>query len=572
MPFDGIVVRSVTHALQKLVSGRLTRIYQPNPYDLLLHIRSNGKNHKLLISINASFARLHLTKASYDNPKEPTMFCMLLRKHLEGSFLENLSQVGCERIIQMDFRTRNELGDLTIKRLNIELMGRHSNVILVEKDTGLIIDSMKHISSSVNRYRTILPGQDYINPPSQGKKDPLNMTSDDLLRSLDFNAGKLDQQLTQSITGFSPVLSKEILFRAGLPTTKAIVSAFKSIQDDIIHHHDHPQIIYSKEGQDTFHVIDLTHIKGNKLTFDDVNDMLDQYYLLKAENDLVKQRAGDLKHFISNELKKNQHKRKKLEKTLKISSEAKTYQLYGELLTAHMHLIHRGDKSIEVVNYYDENQAKLTIPLNPNRTPSENAQAFFKKYTKAKTANIIVKKQLELTDREIQYFESLLQQIDSASLKDIEEIRSELEDGGYLKKRKQKKANKPAKRHRPELERYTASDGTPILVGKNNIQNDYLTMKVGKSDEIWLHTKDIPGSHVVIQNTDPSDETIEEAARLAAFFSKSRLSSQVPVDYTHIRHVRKPNGAKPGFVIYDHQKTLYVTPDESLVLKLKNET
>ncbi|GAY74457.1 fibronectin/fibrinogen-binding protein [Sporolactobacillus inulinus] len=243
--------------------------------------------------------------------------------------------------------------------------------------------------------------------------------------------------------------------------------------------------------------------------------------------------------------------------------------MYGELLTASMHQIKRGDQRAEVVNYYDPNQEKVTIKLNPNRTPSENTQAYFKKYNKAKTAKHVVAEQVVETQREIAYFEGLVQQIESASLKDIEEIREELVDGGYLKKKHRQKERKS--KHKPVLDHYYASDGTLILVGKNNKQNDYLTTKAAARDEIWLHTKDIPGSHVVIRSQDPSEETLLEAAHLAAFYSKSRMGSGVPVDYTKVRYVKKPSGAKPGFVIYTDQKTVYITPDESLVLKMRNQ-
>lgn len=497
------------------------------------------------------------------------MFCMLLRKHLEGSIIEAINQNGFERIIHIDFRTRDELGDIIYKRLIIELMGKHSNIILTEKASGRIIDSIKHLSPSVNRYRTVLPGQTYVSPPPQDKFDPLEAAEQDLLKVLDFNAGKIDRQLVNHIGGFSPLLSKEILHRAGLPTRDAVLKAFFEVQKDIKQSDYKPNIIYQDQGKDQFHVLDITHLSGQRKFYENIHQMLEDYYLIKAESDLVKQRAGDLSHFIMNELKKNQTKLKKLYRTLEQSKEAKTYQLYGELLTAHMHMIKQGDKNVEVINYYDENQDKISIPLNPNLSPSENAQAYFKKYNKAKNAKIMVEQQIEKTIEEIDYFERLLQQIESASLKDIDEIREELEDGGYLKRKNRSKPKN--KKSKPELEKYYSSDGTLILIGKNNKQNDFLTTKEANSHETWLHTKDIPGSHVVIRSKDFSQETLMEAANLAAYFSKSRLSSRVPVDYTLIKHVRKPSGAKPGFVIYDHQKTVYVTPDEQLVMKMRKE-
>lgn len=569
MSFDGIVTRAVVRSLQDFVGGRVAKIYQPTATDLIFHLRSRSARGKLLVSINAAFARLHLTRLIEGNPQEPPMFCMLLRKHLEGSVIDAIEQVGFERIVHIDFRTRNELGDLSEKQLIIELMGRHSNVILIDKDSGRIIDSMKHLTSAVNRYRTVLPGETYVSPPDQGKLNPLDLSEKDLLSHIEWNAGRIDRQIVGAVSGFSPLIGSEILHRAGLPHQEAIVRAFQTVQTAIRNNDYHPNIIYVKNGKDECHVIELTHLQGKKEEFPSVNDMLDHFYAVKAETDAVKQKAGDLGHFIALELKKNKVKLKKLDKTLKDAENADTYRLYGELLTANMHRFRRGDRSVAAINYYDENQSTVTIRLNPNRTPSENAQAYFKKYNKAKTAKRIVRQQIGQTKQEIDYFDILMQQVESASLKDIGEIREELEEGGYLRKKRNDRTRK--NKSRPEIDRYYATDGTEILVGKNNKQNDYLTTKVGGREETWLHTKNIPGSHVVIRSDQPGEQTLAEAAALAAFFSKSRLGSRVPVDYTKVKYVKKPSGAKPGFVIYTDQKTLYVTPDESLVLKLRKK-
>ncbi|RYM07230.1 fibronectin/fibrinogen-binding protein [Sporolactobacillus sp. THM7-7] len=569
MSYDGIVTHAVVQKLQDFVGGRVSKIYQPTATDLVLRLRSRSARGKLLISINAAFARMHLTSLAEENPEEPPMFCMLLRKHLEGSVIDAIAQVGFERIVHIDFRSRNEFGDLAEKQLIIELMGRHSNVILIDKASDRIIDSMKHLTAAVNRWRTVLPGDTYVSPPDQGKLDPLAMTASDLISRIEWNAGRIDRQIVGAVSGFSPLVGKEIVHRAGLPTQEAIAGAFQAVQSIIRGGHYRPAIMYGKNGKNECHVIELTHLNGRKQAFSSVHEMLDHFYAIKAQTDAVKQKAGDLRHFISLEIKKNRGKLKKLERTLKQAGKADTFRLYGELLTANMHRIRRGDHSAEAVNYYDERQSTVTIPLDPNRTPSENAQAYFKKYNKAKTAKRVVGEQIEQTKQEIVYFDGLLQQVETASLKDIGEIREELEEGGYLKKKTA--VHRKKRKKRPEIDRYYASDGTVILVGKNNRQNDYLTMKTAGREDIWMHTKNIPGSHVVIRSDHPSEETLAEAAQLAAFFSKSRLASGVPVDYTQVKYVKKPNGAKPGFVIYTDQKTLYVTPDESLVLKMKEQ-
>lgn len=570
MTFDGIVTKAVTEELiEKLNHGRISRIYQPSKYDLILTIRAGGKNQQLLISANSSYGRIHITTESYDNPKEPPMFCMLLRKHLEGSFIEKIEQVGLERIIKFTIRTKNEIGDESVKILIVEIMGRHSNILLVDLEKNMIMDSIKHVSPAVNRHRTIMPGHEYVAPPEQHKLNPMAITGETLLQKLDFNQGKLGAQLVEHFSGMSPLLANEVIFRAGLSNSGTIPPAFFSIIEPIKNQHYQPQMI-TAGSKEYFYICDLTHLKGNAKYFDSVSELLDRFYYGKAERDRVKQQANDLERFIKNELNKNKKKIKKLEQSLSDAEKADRYQLFGELLTANMYAAKKGMKEIEVVDYYDDNGATVTIPLDPLKTPSENAQSLFVKYQKLKNSVDIVKEQINLTNIEIDYFEGLLQQIESASPKDIEEMREELAEEGYLKMRKRRGKAKP-KNQKPTLDHYLSSDDAEIIVGKNNKQNEYVTNKLARRDEIWLHTKDIPGSHVVIREEAPSEQTLLEAATIAAFFSKAKDSSSVPVDYTKIRHVKKPSGAKPGFVIYENQTTLYVTPDEDLILKLRKK-
>ncbi|MCO7127988.1 NFACT family protein [Sporolactobacillus shoreicorticis] len=569
MSYDGIVTHAAVQSLQEFTGGRVAKIYQPTPTDLIFHLRARGTRGKLLISINAAFARMHLTEQSEGNPQEPPMFCMLLRKYLEGSVIERIEQLGFERIVHIDLRSRNELGDLTEKELIIELMGRHSNVILIDKASKRIIDSMKHLTPAVNRFRTVLPGVTYVLPPDQGKLNPLEVSVQDLISRVEWNAGRIDRQIVGVVSGFSPQIGAEIVRRAGLPHQEAVARAFLEIQTEIRNHDYHPMIVFNDKGKDDFHVLRLTHKSEKTETFATVHQMLDRFYAVKARTDAVRQKAGDLSHFISLELKKNKTKLKKLKKTLQDAEDADKYRLYGQLLTASMHLFKRGDLHVDAINYYDPDQAQVTISLNPNRTPSENAQTYFKKYNKAKTAKKVVAEQVRQTNDEIAYFEGLTQQVESASMKDIEEIREELVEGGYLRKKRSGKDRK--KKNKPAIDQYFAADGTLILVGKNNKQNDYLTTKEAAREEIWLHTKNIPGSHVVIRSQNPSEHVLMEAANLAAFYSKSRMGSGVPVDYTKVKYVKKPSGAKPGFVIYTDQKTIYVTPNESQVLKMREK-
>ncbi|MED4989028.1 NFACT family protein [Parageobacillus toebii] len=570
MAFDGVFTYAMTKELQQaLEGGRITKIHQPFAHELVLQIRSYGRNYKLLLSAHPSYARVHLTNETYDNPAEPPMFCMLLRKHLEGSIIEAIRQVDFDRIITIETKGRNEIGDIHTRQLIIEIMGRHSNIILIDKDTNTIIDSIKHLSPAVNRYRTVLPGHEYIAPPSHGKINPLEATEETVLKKIDFHAGKLAEQLVAAFSGISPLLAKEIVFRAGLANRATLPKSFISLMDEVRANRFAPAM-YTNGEKEWFYALPLTHLQVEAKPFDTLSELLDRFYFGKAERDRVKQQAHDLERFIANEKAKNEKKLIKLKQTLEEAKQAEQYRLYGELLTANLYAIERGMKEIEVINYYDENGATVTIPLDPQKSPSENAQSYFQKYQKAKNSLNVVQEQIKRTNEEITYFNTLLQQLETAAPKDVEEIREELIEQGYLRARatKQTKKQKPRK---IELDRYVASDGTEILVGKNNKQNDYLTTKLAHKDEIWLHTKDIPGSHVVIRSKNPSEQTIAEAANLAAYFSKARQSSSVPVDYTRVRYVKKPSGAKPGFVIYENQQTIYVTPDEDLVIRMKKQ-
>ncbi|RGR81490.1 Rqc2 family fibronectin-binding protein [Heyndrickxia coagulans] len=567
MSFDGLFTRAMVKELVDTIKGgRMNRIHQPYQNELVLIVRANGKNRRLLLSAHPAYARIQLTDEPFDNPQDPPMFCMLLRKHLEGSVIEDIRQAGLDRVVVFDIKSRNEIGDISYKQLYVEIMGRHSNIILVDKERNLIMDSIKHVPPAVNTYRTILPGHEYVMPPEQHKRNPLEATKEDVIAALDWNSGKMDKQIVAQFAGVSPLLAKEIMHRAKFSNPESVTDAFLSVMEPIKKFDLQPVMIMGAQ-KESFYMIPLTSLEGETKTFPTLSALLDRFYAGKAERDRVKQKGHDLERFVKNELEKNESKIKKLEATLEEAQNAEQFQLYGELLTANLYAVKKGMDKVKVQNYYDENGAMVEIPLDPLKTPAENAQSYFSRYQKAKHAQVAVREQIKKARDEVLYFENLLQQLETASPKDIGEIREELEEEGYLKKRhsrtRRKNANKIA------LEKYEASDGTEILVGKNNKQNDYLTNRVAARDEIWLHTKDIPGSHVVIRSKNPAPETILEAASLAAYFSKARQSASVPVDYTKVRYVKKPNGAKPGFVIYENQQTVYVTPDTDKVLAMK---
>jgi predicted ribosome quality control (RQC) complex YloA/Tae2 family protein len=568
MSFDGLFTKAMVDELSRsLKGGRINKVHQPYKNEIILTIRANGVNQKLLFSAHPSYARVQLSTEGYENPSEPPMFCMLLRKHIEGYILEDVYQVENDRIIIFEIKGRNEIGDVSYKQLIIEIMGRHSNIVLVDKTRNIILDSVKHVSFAVNSHRAILPGQPYIYPPAQNKLNPFMTNEDDILKKVDFNSGKIDRQLVEHFAGTSPLFAKEVIFQSGMANRMTVPKTFIQLIQQIKNGEINPAIM-SSGNKEIFYLFPLDHVKGEVKTFSTLSEMLDRFYFGKAERDRVKQQGNDIERLISNEKEKNEKKIEKLECTLKEAEKADTLQRFGELLTANLYAAKKGMKEIEVIDYYDEMGGKVSIPLDPRKTPSENAQKYFSKYQKAKNSVAIVIEQIEKAREEVSYFENLLQQVQSASPKDIQEIREELIEGGYIRDRQRRNAKKISNA-KPILDHYRSSDGTEIIVGKNNKQNDYLTNKLAARDEIWLHTKDIPGSHVVIRSKEPSPETIQEAANLAAYFSKAKNSSSVPVDFTKVRYVKKPNGAKPGFVIYDNQQTTYVTPEEELVLKLK---
>ncbi|WML43646.1 NFACT RNA binding domain-containing protein [Neobacillus sp. PS3-40] len=570
MSFDGLFTKAMVDELKSsLQGGRINKVHQPYKNEIILTIRAGGGNHKLLLSAHPSYARVQLTNEAYDNPSEPPMFCMLLRKHIEGHILEDIYQVAEDRIIIFEIKGRNEIGDISYKQLIIEVMGRHSNIVLVDKIRNVILDSVKHVSFAVNSHRAIMPGQDYISPPEQHKQNPFNLVEEDVLKKLDFNSGKLDQQLVNQFAGISPLFSKEVIFKSGLANRSTLPKTFIHLINKVQSGSISPAIM-TIDGKEAFYLFPLEHLGGESKTFNTISEMLDRYYFGKAERDRVKQQSTDVERFIINEKEKNEKKIKKLKITLKAAEKADEFKRFGELLTANIYAAKKGMKEIEVVNYYDEMGGILVIPLDPRKSPSDNAQKYFSKYQKAKNAVAIVIDQIEKAREEVAYFDRLLQQVQAAAPKDIQGIREELVEGGYIRDRQKKNAKK-FQNTKPQLDHFLASNGTEIIVGKNNKQNDYLTNKLAARDEIWFHTKDIPGSHVVIRDKEPNDDTIREAAILAAYFSKARNSSSVPVDYTKVRFVKKPSGAKPGFVIYDNQQTVYVTPDEETVLKLKQK-
>ena len=554
MSFDGFFTHAIVHELNStLKTGRVARISQPYPAELIITIRAQRHNYALLLSANPTYPRVQITEVPFTNPAVPTNFTMTMRKYLDGAILEGIDQVGNDRIIRLTFNTRDELGDSQRLVLVSEIMARHSNISLVNEKTGKIIDTIKHVGSDQNRVRLLLPGATFVMPPKQDKANPYlpNQLYSDLVRQYP-DPQELAKQLQARYEGLGRDTARDLADRLiasdHLPTT----------YQQFIHRFDQPEpVIIDGRKKDFMAFPPLNAAADGLQYFATLSALLDNYYQQKAQQDRSKELAGQVIKVIKNELKKDRRKVKKLNKELDDANKADQYRTRGEILATYLGKLKPGMDSITLPNFYDDNKP-LKISLSPELSPSRNAQKYFTKYDKLKASVAHVNEQLKLANAEIDYFENIQNQIELASPADIQEIRLELQEEGYIKRKHKGKKQRKVRASKPE--QFHTSDGTTVLVGKNNLQNDRLSFKTANKNEIWLHVKDIPGSHVVIRDTNPSDETILEAAQLAAYFSKGRDSDNVPVDYLPVKRLRKPNGAKPGFVTFTGQKTLRVTP------------
>ena len=558
MTFDGLFTHAMIHELnQTLQNGRVTKISQPYPNEVILTIRANRTNYPVLLSANPRYARFQITQIPYTNPAVPTNFTMMLRKYLEGAKLLKIKQLDNDRVVYFEFLTRNELGDKLPLLLSAEIMGRYSNVILINQSTNKIIDTIKHVGMDQNRYRTLLPGATYRQPPTQNKENPFEQDSntfEELIQKYP-NREVLADNLLKQYQGISR--DNALALADKLHSSNNFVQAF----NDFLAMTEDP--IPTMNGNSFSIFTD----NPNDKKFTTLSEMLDVFYHTKANRDRVQQQGGQLLHVIRKNLQRNKKKLKKLSNELKATENADEYRIKGEVLTTYLYQIKRGMTKITLPNFYDNNK-EITISLSNQLSPSQNAQKYFKKYQKLKNAVTFVNEQIELTKKEVAYLEEIQTQIELATPADLNDIKTELQQEGYIKKKQQKsKHSSRVKINKPES--FIASDGTEILVGKNNLQNEKLTLHTAKKTDIWLHAKNIPGSHVIIKSNNPSDETLFEAAMLAAYFSKFRSSANVPIDYVQVKNIRKPNGSKPGFVIYEGQKTLTVTPTEDFVLELR---
>lgn len=586
MALDGLVVHNLASELHtKLVGGKVDKIHQPENDELVLFIRNNKENFKLVLSSSASNPRVYIANEyKKENPIKAPMFCMLFRKYIQGGIITDISQVDFERIIKISVESFDELKEKTTKDIYIEIMGRHSNIILTQNNK--IIDSIKRIPPSVSRVRQLLPNMTYELPPAQDKVNPIKGISiKSFINTLrEFN-GPIYKGIYSKFLGISPSVAKEICHRANLTTDdysddktrdelSTLYRAFSDLFTKIKNDEYDPCIVIDESIDKVidFSCINLSFLDGNKfIKKQSISQIIEDYYKTKDFKDRVHQRTSDLRKSISIKLDRLYHKQKKIEKELRDADNADEFKIKGELLTSYIYMIEKGMENVEVANFYDENYSNIIIPLNKNLTPSENAQKYFKKYNKLKTAKIELTSQISICNEEIEYLENIMLGIENCeNLEELTDIKDELIRLGYSKAPYRYKAKKDLD-ITTKPNQFISSDGFTILVGKNNKQNDYLTLRIADPEDIWMHTKNIPGSHVIIKcaGKEVPNETLYQAAMLAAFYSKGRMSSQVPVDYTMKKHVKKPSGSKPGMVIYETNNTIYVTPTEEMIVKLK---
>ncbi|HEM9864124.1 TPA: NFACT family protein [Streptococcus agalactiae] len=548
MSFDGFFLHHLTNELQEQIEkGRIQKVNQPFDHELVLTIRNNRRNYKLLLSAHPVFGRIQTIEANFQNPQNPNTFTMIMRKYLQGAVIETIQQIENDRILEIIVSNKNEIGDHIKATLVVEIMGKHSNIILIDKNEHKIIESIKHVGFSQNSYRTILPGSTYIAPPKTKAINPFDISDQTLFELLQTNdlSPKNLQQLFQGLGRDTALELSHCLKDNKLNDFRQFFS----------------REYYPSLTEKSFSAVQFS---SSHETFQSLGQLLDYYYQEKAEKDRIAQQASDLIHRVQSELEKNIKKLAKQQDELLATENAEEFRQKGELLTTYLSMVPNNQDVVVLDNYYT-NQT-IEISLDRALTPNQNAQRYFKKYQKLKEAVKHLKGIISDTENTITYLESVETSLNHASMEDINDIREELVETGFIKRRAHDKQHK-----RKKPEQYLASDGkTIIMVGRNNLQNDELTFKMARKGELWFHAKDIPGSHVLIRdNLNPSDEVKTDAAELAAYYSKARLSNLVQVDMIEAKKLNKPSGTKPGFVTYTGQKTLRVTPTQGKIDSLK---
>ena len=590
MALDGALLRQIKHELEGcLIGSRVDKIHQFSREEMVFVLRlrepaaDGARSAKLYLSAGADSPRLHLTSSSFENPKSPPMFCMLMRKHLGSAKLLEIRQVGLDRILHLIFETRNEMGDLIELTVAIEIMGRHSNIILIDEN-GRVIDSIKRIDDTMSSVRPILPGVRYTLPPAQDKLDLITSTPEQIeQRLIEGKDTPLSKALLAAVQGVSPIVCREVANYVFVGDDRVISEMTPDHFDRlrfflsrvILMARDYTgtptSVIDSRKKPMDFSFLDIHQYGGSMFTrtYDSYSQLLDDFYTQRDNIQRMRHRSSDLLKVLANTADRIARKLSLQQKELADCSDRETWKIYGDLISANLYSIQKGDRTARLINFYDEAQSEVVIPLDPRKTPAQNAQKYYGEYRKADTAEKKLRELIEEGQQEAVYIDSVFDALTRAQTNDeLTAIRAELAEQGYL--RKKGSAAKKGKEPKLAPKRYRSDDGFTILVGRNNVQNDQLTLKEARGRDYWFHTKNIPGSHTIVvsDGQEVPDSTLHQAAILAAVNSKAAESSQVPVDYTLLTNGKKPRGAKPGMVIYVSYQTAYVTPDLELEKRL----
>ncbi|HJH48907.1 Rqc2 family fibronectin-binding protein [Merdimonas faecis] len=578
MAFDGITVAALTKELKETIcDGRIAKIAQPESDELLLTIKTKEGQRRLSISASASLPLIYLTNDNKPSPMTAPNFCMLLRKHIGNGRIVDVSQPGLERIIQFRIEHLDELGDLRQKTLVIEIMGKHSNIIFCdEKDQ--IIDSIKHVPAQMSSVREVLPGRPYFIPDTMEKQDPLTAADEDFSRALRGKPMRISKAVYTSFTGISPVVAEEICYLAGIDSQMTasdltddmlthLYRQFQYYMEDVRNGAFTPVIYFDGNTPKEFSALPLTHFQNlEKKEYGSISEVLSTYYATRNTLVRIRQKSADLRHIVQTALERNRKKYELQSRQLKDTENRDLYKVYGELINAYGYQLPEGSKELTALNYYTGEE--ITIPLDPVKTPQENAQKYFARYNKQKRTYEALTELISETGDEIRYLESVESALDIALYEeDLTQIKEELSQAGYIRRRQQKKKAKILSRPL----HYVSSDGYHMYVGKNNLQNEELTFHFASGNDWWFHAKGVPGSHVILKSggDEVPDRTFEEAGRLAAYYSKNRGSEKAEIDYIEKKHVKKVNGGRPGFVIYHTNYSLVIDSDISGIEEVK---
>ncbi len=585
MPLDAICLTAVAHEISgAVVGGRIDKIHQPGRDEVVLAVRGNEGNCKLLLSANPSHPRAQLTRISRENPDKPPMFCMLLRKHLTGARILNIEQPPMERVLRLVMEATDELGDRVERQLVLEAMGRHSNLILLDRE-GRIVDCLRRVDSDMSAKRQVLPGLFYHLPPTQAKLDPTTLTREELECELDAapEESQADKWLLDTFGGLSPLVCRELAYRVGGSTDmrlhqlgatgrSKLLDQLEQLLCNVKEKNFTPTMIKrdNKPADFTFMPVEQYEGSAQVIAADSFGQLLDEFYTTRETMERVRQQGQDMIRTVTNARDRTARKIGLQEQELQATKDRELLRQKGDIITSNLHAMSKGMGLLKAYNFYDPDGNDIEIALDPLLTPQQNAAKYYKDYNKAKTAEQMLTVQLEKGRQELEYLNSVLESIALAEgERDLQEIRQELVETGYLRRPSKAKGREKKAVSKPLEFRSTA--GLRISVGKNNAQNDLLTTKMAFKSDVWLHTQKIHGSHVILwtEGGEPDVQSLNEAACLAAWYSQGREGSKVPVDYTPVKYVKKPAGARPGMVVYTTYETAWVTPDEELVKRLK---